>query len=51
LSEVFVRAGGPDRIAVFAIRPVSTNLGGYGGAPPREITAIIILATQKNRMS
>jgi hypothetical protein len=44
--------GGPDTIAVFAIRPERADLGGYGqgdmgggsppcrkGSPPREITA------------
>ena len=28
----FVRAGGPDTIAVFAIRPPSAHIGGYGGS-------------------
>jgi hypothetical protein len=34
-SEAFVRAGGPDTIAVFAIRPARADIGGYGGSPPR----------------
>jgi hypothetical protein len=35
--ELFVRAGGADKIAVFAISPVRMDIGGYGGASPREL--------------
>ena len=31
-----VGAGGADKIAVFAIRPARTDIGGYGGSPPPE---------------
>jgi DnaK suppressor protein len=34
--EAFGGAGGPDTIAVFAIRPARTDTGGYGGSSPRE---------------
>jgi hypothetical protein len=34
---LFVAAGGPDTIAVFAMRPGGGDSGGYGGSPPREI--------------
>ena len=30
----FVRAGGPDTVAVFAIRPGRADIGGYGGRRP-----------------
>src|ERR1700688_4061655 len=35
-----VVAHGPDKIAVFAIRPVRHDIGGYGGSSPRERTAV-----------
>jgi len=35
----FVRAGGPDKIAIFAIRPGRADIGGYGGSSPRKTTA------------
>jgi hypothetical protein len=37
--ELFVGAERPDTIAVFAIRPVVADIGGYGGSSPWEITA------------
>jgi GntR family transcriptional regulator/MocR family aminotransferase len=37
--QLFVGVGGPDKIAPFAIRPAHTDIGGYGGSPPRETTA------------
>jgi len=36
----FVRVNRPDKIAVFAIRPVHPDIGGYGGSPPRETTDV-----------
>src|ERR1700726_4119138 len=38
--EVTVRAGGPDTIAIFAIRPDPPHMGGYGGSPPRARTVL-----------
>jgi hypothetical protein len=34
ICDTVVRVGGPDEIAVFAIRPDRTDIGGYGGASP-----------------
>jgi len=46
--------GGPDKIAVFAIRPARTNIGGYGGSSPRErtatVTAIVLLKAEIHRI-
>jgi arginyl-tRNA synthetase len=39
----FAGAGGPDTLAVFAIGPASTGIGGYGGSPPREKTVLSLL--------
>ena len=35
-----VRSGGPDMVAVSAIEPDRADIGGYGGSPPRGITAL-----------
>jgi DNA-binding Lrp family transcriptional regulator len=46
--------GGPDKIAVFAIRPAHTNIRGYGGSSPRErtamVTAIVLLKAEIHRI-
>src|ERR1700757_667364 len=42
-SRETVRAAGPDTVAGSAIGPGRTDIGGYGGSPPREITARIRL--------
>jgi hypothetical protein len=39
--EPIVRAEGPDKIALFAIRPARADIGGYGGSSPREVTACV----------
>src|SRR5580693_6120472 len=33
-GQLFVGVGGPDTIAVFAIRPAHADIGGTGGRPP-----------------
>jgi hypothetical protein len=35
-----VGVGGPDAVAVFAIRPARADIGGYGGSSPRMTTEI-----------
>ncbi len=40
VSAAFVRVGGADKMAGFAISPADTDIGGYGGSPPRKITVL-----------
>jgi hypothetical protein len=35
-TQLFVGADGPDKIAIFAIRPGGADTGGYGGSLPRK---------------
>src|SRR5580698_6066013 len=37
-----VGAGGPDKIAISAIRPARTDTGGYGGSSPRVKAAYLL---------
>jgi hypothetical protein len=32
-ARSFIRAGGPDTLAVFAVRPARGDIGGHGGRP------------------
>jgi hypothetical protein len=32
-ARSFIRAGGPDTLAVFAVRPARADIGGHGGRP------------------